>query len=91
MPQPPIIFLAVIMCSTAVVITAMMLIARHISLRRLSSQAPPNDEIARRLERIEQMVEATAIEVERVGESQRFVTRLLADRQSDAPNPGSRA
>ena len=32
-----------------------------------------------RLERIEQTVEAIAIEVERVSEGQRFVTRMLSD------------
>ena len=80
MPIHPIIFLAGIMCSTAVIITAMMIVSRHISLRRLASRSSSDDEIARRLERIEQTVEATAIEVERLAESSRFVTRLLAER-----------
>jgi hypothetical protein len=78
--MPPIIILAGIMCSTAVVIAAMALISRHISQRRLVSQAPRDEDITRRLERIEQMVETTAIEVERLGESNRFVTKLLAER-----------
>jgi chromosome segregation and condensation protein ScpB len=68
------------MCGSAVLITAMLLISRHISLRRLSSQALPNAEIAARLERIEETVETTAIEVERLAESSRFVTKLLADK-----------
>ena len=68
------------MCGSAVLITAMLLISRHISLRRLSSQALPNAEIVSRLERIEQTVETTAIEVERLAESSRFVTKLLADK-----------
>lgn len=33
-----------------------------------------------RLERVEQAVEAIAIEVERIGEGQRFVTTLLQER-----------
>jgi hypothetical protein len=37
-----------------------------------------------RLQRIEQTVEAIALEVERIGEAQRFTTKLLAERQSDA-------
>jgi hypothetical protein len=41
---------------------------------------------ARRLERIEQTVDATAIEVERLGESNRFVAKLLADK-TDALRP----
>jgi predicted transcriptional regulator len=38
------------------------------------------DEIADRMNRIETAVDATAIEVERISEGQRFTTRLLADR-----------
>jgi hypothetical protein len=41
------------------------------------SQAAPAD--ARRLERMEQAIEAVAIEVERISEGQRFVTRLLSE------------
>jgi hypothetical protein len=35
-----------------------------------------------RLERIEHAVEAMAVEVERISEGQRFVTRLLAEREA---------
>ena len=35
---------------------------------------------AARLERIEQAIDAMSIEVERIAEGQRFVTRLMADR-----------
>lgn len=38
-----------------------------------------------RLERLEQAVEAIAIEIERVSEGQRFVTKMLADRAGDLP------
>ena len=49
-----------------------------------------------RLERIEQAVDAIAIEVERISEGQRFTSRLLADRvpaaevrsELGAPRPG---
>lgn len=37
-------------------------------------------ELMERLGRLEQMGEATAVEVERIGEGQRFVTRLLTER-----------
>ncbi len=44
--------------------------------------APPRalEEIAEKVERISQAVEATAIEVERIGEAQRFLTRVLSDK-----------
>jgi hypothetical protein len=39
---------------------------------------------AGRLERMEQAIDAIAVEVERISEAQRFTTRLLADRSSGA-------
>lgn len=45
-------------------------------------------EVQARLERIEQAVDTIAVEVERMSEGQRFVTKLLADRGGDrAPEP----
>src|SRR5688572_6145855 len=50
---------------------------------------------AAQLEQLRQSVDAIAVEVERQGEGQRFVTRLLAERSRDAdgprrsPQPGS--
>ena len=41
-------------------------------------------EIADRMTRVEQVVEATAIEVERIGEGQRFMTRVLTENTSHA-------
>jgi hypothetical protein len=42
-----------------------------------------------RLQRIEQSIEAVAIEVERVGEAQRFMARLHTPKDADAPEGGS--
>jgi hypothetical protein len=44
-------------------------------------QVPQSPENAQRLERMEQAIDSIAIEIERVSEGQRFVTRLMADRQ----------
>ncbi len=44
-----------------------------------SPRNPIPPEIAGRLERIEQAVDAIAIEVERISEGQRFTTQLLSD------------
>ncbi len=51
--------------------------------RGAGTQALGRD-VAERLERIEQAVDAIAIEMERVSEGQRFTTRLLAERSSPA-------
>lgn len=53
--------------------------------RRWESEArlPRGEESAQRLARIEQAIDAMALEVERISEGQRFVTRLLSDRVSE--------
>jgi hypothetical protein len=53
-------------------------LSRRWELQRLPA-AERNDTTAR-LERIEQAVDAIAIEVERLAESQRFVARLMSER-----------
>lgn len=71
-----------------VAIVAMMPIILAYARRvwRRSSVAPaqlPAD-LTERLARLEQMGETTALEVERIGEGQRFVTRLLTERPEKA-------
>ena len=39
-------------------------------------------ELAARMARVEQIVEATAVEIERISEGQRFTTKLLAERKA---------
>ena len=46
------------------------------------SNAPRIDE--NRLQHLEQAVDAIAIEIERISESQRFTTKLLADRERES-------
>ena len=49
--------------------------------RQLDKQgAGMTPEIGTRLERMEQSIEAIALEIERISEGQRFTTKLLADR-----------
>jgi hypothetical protein len=42
-------------------------------------------DLASRLERIEQVVETTAVEIERIAEGQRYATRLLSEPRAAAP------
>jgi hypothetical protein len=37
------------------------------------------------LARVEQIVEATAVEIERISEGQRFTTRLLSEKKTVGP------
>jgi len=56
---------------------------------RKSSRSIPNAASDERLARIEQAVDAIAIEVERISEGQRFTTKLLSERaKQDAALPG---
>jgi hypothetical protein len=48
----------------------------------------PHD-VTTRLERIEQAVDTIAIEVERISEGQRFVTKVLVQRPAQASDPSS--
>jgi hypothetical protein len=56
--------------------------ARKMEAEAHNPRVPP--EVAGRLERIEQSIEAVAIEVERISEGQRFTTKLLSEGKSPA-------
>ncbi len=62
--------------------------ARLMFRRAAHPPAPqiPKD-VSDRLERMEQGIEAVALEVERIGEGQRFVTQLMGDRAQRAALP----
>jgi hypothetical protein len=67
------------------IITSVLIIAVALTRRRARPADPAAlQHIAQRLDRIEQAVDAIAIEVERVSEGQRFTSKLLADRTADS-------
>ncbi len=49
---------------------------------------PELDQLTQKIERMSQAIEATSIEVERIGESQHFLTRVLSDREKAQFGPG---
>jgi hypothetical protein len=61
--------------------------ARAIWKRGSQPRTLPDRDTVVRLERMEQAMDAIAIEIERVSEGQRFVTRLLAEGKSAIPLP----
>jgi hypothetical protein len=63
------------------------LISRRLERGRPTETLPPD--LTARLERIEQAVEAVAIEVERIAEAQRFSAKLLAGQQRALPREGA--
>jgi hypothetical protein len=58
--------------------------ARRIWVRSGPRTASFDFDASPRLQRMEQAIESIALEVERIGEAQRFTTKLLAERQPDA-------
>jgi hypothetical protein len=50
--------------------------------QRETLHAARDPEVMARLARVEQIVESTAIEIERISEGQRFTTRLLSEQKS---------
>ena len=60
-------------------------IARRIEGGPRTNAGLPND-VGARLERMEQAIDAIAVEVERIAEGQRFTSKLLAGR-ADLPQP----
>ncbi len=58
--------------------------ARRLWRRGAAAVSALPQELMDRLTRLDQAVDSIAVEVERVGEGQRFVTRVLADRSPDA-------
>lgn len=71
---------------TIFVLCPMALAAARSIWKRASMPRPlPDRETTARLERMEQAMDAIAIEIERVSEGQRFVTRLMAENKAALP------
>ena len=77
-----------IVCGTAAFVASLRFLRQYLELRnaRRIAAPPAQDE---RLDRIEMIVEATAVEVERISEANRFIAKLLAER-TGAIAPSSR-
>jgi hypothetical protein len=70
----------------AVMMPMSIAMARRVWRGSTKPVAPRADDvIAPRLDRLEQAVDAIAIEIERISEGQRFVTRVLAERPTSVP------
>lgn len=61
--------------------------AQHRAARPTDAGAALAPALDERLRRMEQALEAVAVEVERISEGQRFTTRLLAERGTGATAP----
>ena len=77
-------YLMTLVFSTAIVIVLGLPLVRAYIRRQERVQTLPPGEAARdeRLARIESSIETMAVEIERISEGQRFVTKLLAEREA---------
>lgn len=69
-----------VLTALAVLVPLSVGLARRLWRRAPAPPTQVEDRIAPRLDRLEQAVDAIAIEVERISESQRFVAKVLAER-----------
>ena len=84
--DPDAITAVMVLTTLALVVPLSVALTRRL-WRRPSPPMPTTalDGLSMRLERVEQAVDAIAIEIERVSESQRFVAKVLVERPSPAP------
>jgi hypothetical protein len=69
-----------IFCTSVVLVSSLAFINRLLDRRHERTLASPREADPDRLDRIERAVETTALEVERISEASRFMSKLLADR-----------
>jgi sensor domain CHASE-containing protein len=67
-------------CSVPVVITALVVGSRYATQRRATASALEQAELLRRLERLQEAVDTSAIEIERLSEANRYVARFLTEK-----------
>src|SRR5688500_4855004 len=89
---PEEMFIAIPTLATLAMLPIIIAYARRIWRRGGAPAAPAqiSADLSDRLTRLEALGEATALEVERIGEGQRFVTRLLTEKGSEAIGVGER-
>lgn len=75
------VFALALVCGTVIAIGVLIVIAFR--REKPSKNRQLDTAILERLNRIEQAMDAISIEVERVSESQRFVTKVMADRGAE--------
>ena len=86
-PDPDLIVGLMFAFIFAVLMPISIAMARRIWRGKRDIGPRPEDTVSPRLDRLEQAIDAIAIEVERVSEGQRFVTKVLTERPQPATRP----
>jgi hypothetical protein len=90
MIPPEVVIVPVVFGIPGAVLIVRMWFRHKEKMAELGRGTGSSREMEARLERIEQAMEAMAIEMERVGEGQRFVTKLMAERGAAPQLPSER-
>jgi hypothetical protein len=80
-----VIIVPIVFALPSLVIFARMWFKHKEKMATLTGVTSSNPAIEARLARIEEAVDTIAVEIERMGEGQRFVTKLLSDRGLQLP------
>ena len=80
MVDPEVVIVPVVFALPTMAIMTRMLLKHREKMASLKAPAERSLEGDARLARLEQAVEAIAVEVERIGESQRFLTKVLTEK-----------
>src|SRR5690349_11567221 len=84
--MPPEVFVVPAVFGIPAVVLIVRMSFRHKEkMAALTGSTQNNAALEARLARIEEAVETIAVEIERMGEGQRFVTKLLAERSAQLP------
>ncbi len=86
-PDPDMVVAMTFALLMIVAIPSSIAFARRIWRGKPQPVGPKSDEITPRLDRLEHAVDAIAIEIERISEGQRFVTKVLAERPMQTGTP----
>ena len=81
------VWIPIIAVASAPIIAIGLPLARAYARRMEAQPHAISADVMARLERMEQGIDAIAVEVERISEGQRFTTRLLSERSPDAASP----
>jgi hypothetical protein len=85
---PEVIIVPFVFAIPGAVIALRMMLKHREKMASLGAVQLPSADADARMMRVESAIESMAVELERIGEGQRFLTRLLAERSqsSDAPD-----
>jgi hypothetical protein len=86
-PDPDMVFGMGFVLAMSLVVPISIAIARRIWRGKRDTGPIIEDRVSARMDRLEQAVDTIAVEIERISEGQRFVTKVLAERPIATNNP----